>query len=212
MKGDTHVPVAARLIQLLQHFGIDRAHVAARLPADWSGLASAHQDFMASLSLVCPGEVPSHVLQPMAAPLLAFTGDQGAPAEAVRRMAQSLPEATVVTLRDYFGHPRADLLVDRGEAIETTLLAFLERCDRERPTPAVSLPEGDGEMVGITYRIQGAGPPLVLLPLGLAASQWEPLVDRLSRRYCTILLGGPLLGSVVSLEARGHAAGYLRVM
>jgi hypothetical protein len=45
------------------------------------------------------------------------------------------------------------------------------------------LREGDGEIAGISYRIRGAGPPLVLLPMFLAPSQWEPLVPRLSERY-----------------------------
>ena len=63
-------------------------------------------------------------------------------------------------------------------------------------------------MAGIPYRIQGMGPPLVLFPLGLAPSQWAPLLSRLSARYCTISLGGPALGFVALLESRGHAAGY----
>jgi SAM-dependent methyltransferase len=212
MKEDRQIPVAERLVQLLHQFGIDRAHVAARLSADWSGLASAHPERIASLSLVCPGEVPPQVLPSLAARLLIFTGDQGAPAEMAGRAAEVATGATIVTLRDYFGHPRADLLVDRGGEIQTALLGFLETCDRHLPPPAVAVPEGDGEIAGITYRVKGSGPPLVLLPLGLAASQWEPLVDRLSERYCTILLGGPWLGSVVSLEARGHAPGYLSVV
>ena len=48
-----------------------------------------------------------------------------------------------------------------------------------------------------------SGPPLVLMPLSLAPSQWEPLIATLSARYCTISLGGPLLGVVGILEERG---------
>jgi ubiquinone/menaquinone biosynthesis C-methylase UbiE len=51
-----------------------------------------------------------------------------------------------------------------------------------------------------------------LLPLGLAASQWEPLLARLSAQYCTLTLGGAVLGSVASLEARGRSTGYLGVV
>jgi SAM-dependent methyltransferase len=212
MTGDTQVPAEGRLVQLLQHFGIDRAHVAARLPSDWSGLATAHPAMMASLTLVCPGEFPHPLRQPPTLPCLVFTGDQGTPAEAVGRMAEVMPQASIVTLRQYFAHPRSDLCVERGEEITTALLAFLEKCEQDQRMPTVALAQGDGEMAGITYRVKGSGPPLLLLPLGLAASQWEPLLDRLSTRYCTILLGGPFLGSVVSLEARGHAAGYLGVV
>jgi len=76
----------------------------------------------------------------------------------------------------------------------------------------VRLPAQEGELDGISYRIQGAGAPLVLLPLGLAASQWEPLLPRLSAQYCTLTLGGAILGSVSSLEARGRSTGYLGVV
>jgi hypothetical protein len=41
----------------------------------------------------------------------------------------------------------------------------------------VSLPEGEGEVAGITYRVRGSGPPLVLMPLDLTPSQWEPLIE-----------------------------------
>src|SRR5439155_8943013 len=73
-------------------------------------------------------------------------------------------------------------------------------------------PAGAGEVAGISYHIGGSGPPLVLLPLGVAPSQWEPLVPRLSERWCTITLGGAYLGMIGSLEARGRTAGYLGVV
>jgi ubiquinone/menaquinone biosynthesis C-methylase UbiE len=52
----------------------------------------------------------------------------------------------------------------------------------------------------------------VLLPMFLAPSQWEPLVPRLSERYCTITLGGAALGAVAILESRGRSIGYLRMV
>jgi hypothetical protein len=38
----------------------------------------------------------------------------------------------------------------------------------------------EGKIAGISYRIQGAGPPLVLLPLELSPGQWGPLVPALA--------------------------------
>ena len=70
----------------------------------------------------------------------------------------------------------------------------------------------EGEIGGITYRIEGDGPPLILLPLFLAPSQWDPLLAILSQRFTTIVLGGAHLGAVDILESRGRARGYLRMM
>ena len=89
---------------------------------------------------------------------------------------------------------------------------FLARMDQVHGIKTVALPRGEGEVAGISYRIEGSGPPLVLLPLGVAPSQWEPLVPRLRERWCTITLGGAYLGMIGSLEARGHTAGYLGVV
>ena len=51
----------------------------------------------------------------------------------------------------------------------------------------------------------------MLLPLDLSPGQWEPLIPTLSTRYCTITLGGALLGSVATLEERGRS-GYIGVV
>ena len=70
---------------------------------------------------------------------------------------------------------------------------------------------GDAQsaVAGITFDSQGEGPPLVLLPLSLASSQWDPLLSRLSARYRAVTLGGPELGFLAMLESRGRSAGYL---
>jgi ubiquinone/menaquinone biosynthesis C-methylase UbiE len=76
----------------------------------------------------------------------------------------------------------------------------------------VALSEATGEIDGISYQVQGTGSPLVLLPLSVAPSQWEPLLPQLIKHHCTITLSGPALGMIGSLEARGHSAGYLGVV
>jgi len=106
-------------------------------------------------------------------------------------------------LADYEALMWSDLAADRTTQIASAMLSFLQSVGG-RDTP-VRLPEGEGETAGISYRIQGAGPPLVLLPLLLAPSQWTPLVPVLSERYCTIQLGGAFLGTVAILEARGRS-------
>jgi len=92
------------------------------------------------------------------------------------------------------------------------MLHFLAQHTPPEGAKTVPLAEEQGEIAGISYRMRGSGPPLVLLPLFLAPSQWEPLVSRLSQQYCTITLGGVELGAVAILESRGRAAGYLRLV
>ena len=209
MTTDAKSPVDKRLVQLFRHVGLDRMHIAARVTADWRGLAATCPETIASLTLVCPTGLDATPLGALASRVLVLTGDQGTPAEAISKAMAAHPEASIITLTDYYGHPRADLLTDRTEDIGAAMLAFLARMDQLHTAKPVRLPAQEGELDGISYRIQGAGAPLVLLPLGLAASQWEPLLPRLSAQYCTLTLGGAILGSVASLEARGRSTGYL---
>lgn len=209
MTTDAKSPVDKRLVQLFRHVGLDRMHIAARVTADWRGLAATCPETIASLTLVCPTGLDATPLGALASRVLVLTGDQGTPAEAISKAMAAHPEASIITLTDYYGHPRADLLTDRTEDIGAGMLAFLARMDQLHTAKPVRLPAQEGELDGISYRIQGAGAPLVLLPLGLAASQWEPLLPRLSAQYCTLTLGGAILGSVASLEARGRSTGYL---
>jgi hypothetical protein len=123
----------------------------------------------------------------------------------------TLPGATSLTLREFVSLMWSDVIADRTADIGTALLAFLHRLEQQHPSPVVRLPESEGEVAGLSYLLRGAGPPLVLLPLELAPSQWGPLLPTLSARYGTITLGGAALGIVAVLEARGRG-GYLGVV
>src|SRR5437667_4573513 len=204
--------VDERLVRLFRQLGLDRVHLAARVAADWRGLATTHPETIASLTLVCPTGLDATPLGALTSRVLVLTADQGTPAEAISKAMPAHPEASIITLNDYYSHPRADLLTDRAEDIGAAMLAFLARMDQLHAVKPVRLPAQEGELDGLTYRIEGAGAPLVLLPLGLAASQWEPLLARLSAHSCTLTLGGAVLGSVASLEARGRSTGYLGVV
>jgi SAM-dependent methyltransferase len=65
-----------------------------------------------------------------------------------------------------------------------------------------------GTHAGISYRIEGTGPALILLPFFLAPSQWDPAISRLGRRFTVVTLGGRHLGGVASLEDRAQMASY----
>ena len=209
---EPNLPVAERLEQLLTHLGVERAHVVGAVPGDWRGFAMSYAHRLASLSLVCPtGFDPSSVSN-MGSRVLVFHGDRGPAAERVRASVARVPDALLVTLSNYAGLPFADVAVERGDEIGQTLLNFIQRLDQKHPTPSVALKAGPGEVAGISYRVAGAGPPLLLLPLSLAPSQWDPLLPLISERFCTIALGGPQLGIMPILEGRGQAPGYLRIV
>ena len=67
--------------------------------------------------------------------------------------------------------------------------AIREFHQRRAALPAAGLREQEGEIADISFRIRGAGPPLVLLPLDLSPGQWESLIPALSARYCSVILG-----------------------
>ena len=129
-------------------------------------------------------------------------GDRGANATLVPRVVATLAEARVVTLQDYPDALWSDALADRPDETGPALLAFLAEISLSEAAVPVSLPETSGECAGIQFRVQGSGPPLVLLPLNLARSQWDHLVPVLAQQYCTITLSGPFLGFVTILEDR----------
>jgi SAM-dependent methyltransferase len=200
------------IVELFDHLGIERAHVAAGrlVRGDWHGLAMKHPDRIASLTLISPTMLEPGELAGLAARMLAVTGDQGPTAEGTVKLLADLPNATSCILRGYEYFPWSDLASERGGEIGTAMLEFLDRFKQGTIT-TTALPEQQGEVAGISYCIRGAGPPLVLMPLDLASAQWEPLIPRLSERYCTITLGGPALGAVSLLEARGRGS-YMGVV
>ena len=212
MTSASALPVEERILQLLQYLRIDQAHFAGRTPGDWTGLATAYPEVFSSFTLVGPGAFSPHTVSTLASRLLVFTGDQEASAERVRRVVENLPDARLVTLRDYALVGWTDMVAERTDEIGSAMLQFLAQHRPPGGAKTVPLAEERGEIAGISYRVRGAGPPLVLLPLFLAPSQWEPLVPRLSEHCCTITLGGAELGAVANLESRGRAAGYVRMV
>ena len=91
------------------------------------------------------------------------------------------------------------------------MINFLGRMNQGQEASAVSLSEGEGEVAGVSYRVRGSGPPLVLLPIERASSQWEPLLPVLAQHYSTITLGGAWLGFIATMEARAKG-GYLETV
>jgi ubiquinone/menaquinone biosynthesis C-methylase UbiE len=196
------IQVEDRLAQLFQHLGIRRAHVAGGYAADALSLARTSLETIASMTLVCPFRLPADPLRPLGARLLFIHGDRGPGADSVPRVLADLPDAQAITLQDYPDAAWSDAIAERQAEIEPAMLAFLADHSQREALESIQLPQADGEFAGISYRIRGSGPPLVLMPLTLARSQWNPIVPVLAEHYTTIVLGGAFLGIIPSLEER----------
>jgi SAM-dependent methyltransferase len=205
---DNALSVEACLAELLDQLGIPAAHFAGRGSADLKVFLSQNPERVASLTVLCPAVLDTRTLALMGERLLVVTGDRGPGARRVQAGLPELPKATAVVLDDYAGLTWSDIAAERGDSIAAAMQEFLAHRDA---LPLAGLPEQEGEIAGISYRVRGAGAPLVLLPLDLSPGQWEPLIPALAARYCMITLGGALLGSVASLEERGRS-GYMAVV
>ena len=209
-ENEKHLLLEDRIVQVLKHLGAEKAHFAARMPSDWEGLIINYPEAISSLTVFCQALLNPNPLQNISSRLLIVFGDQFA--KELHQPLTALVGAEQIALTDYESNLWDDIIFDRGDEIGTAILEFMEKTDLEQRPNTISPSELSGEVAGITYEIQGSGPLLVLLPLGLAPSQWDHLLPKLSEHYCTIVLGGPELGVIPSLEARGRSAGYQRVL
>jgi hypothetical protein len=191
-----------RLFRLFQRLGIQRARLAAGYPAQAIALASVYPDLVSSLTLVCPSRFDAEPLRRTGGRLLFFHGNRGGNAQNVPRALAVLTDATAVTFKEYADTLWSDPASDRQAEIGPAMLNFLGEMSRADSIAPVAIAEGRGEHAGIRYEVRGNGPPLVLLPLNLARSQWDNLVPVLAKEYCTITVGGAFLGFVPFLEER----------
>jgi SAM-dependent methyltransferase len=191
-----------RLASLWDHLGLRTAHVGAQIPADLGGFVGRHPERIASL-LLCetPGIDPAPFAS-LASRVTLVAGDAGLSGQVADAAAPQLPGCRRVALAGY-GEPLwADSVSHRTAAIVAAL--------RDLPGDA-SLPTAGsdhGSHAGITYRIHGAGPALVLLPLLLAPSQWDAAIPHLAQHYSVVVLGGRHLSGVALLEDRATSPSY----
>ena len=175
MASTQHLTVADRLVALFDHLGIARAHVVG-WGAEIGTLAADRPDRVASATLVCPMQVLAGPLRPIADRLLFIHGDQGPSASRVPDGLPSLPGATEVVLREFFDAVWSDPAQTGQTTCWLPSRPFLATADAREPLPSLDGPDAQGNIAGISYRSQGDGPPLMFLPIALAASQWEPLI------------------------------------
>jgi SAM-dependent methyltransferase len=203
--------VEDRLEQFFATLDLQRFHVGTGHALDAVTLARTFANRIASIALVSPSRLPPEPFVAFDTRVLLIAGDRGPNASTLPELLRDLPHARAVRLRDYADAAWSDAVADRRAEVESALLEFLEAMTRQEKVPSVRLPEGPGEVAGIAYHVRGSGPPLLLLPVGLARSQWDPIVEKLAAQYTTIVLSGAHLGFVPTLEARMRG-GYQSVV
>ena len=193
-----------RLLALWDHLGLQSAHVATQMTGDVAGLAASHPDRLAGVVLCVPSRLDPTPFGPVARRLLMIAGARGMTADITERASARLLGARRFVLADYDAPGWADVVSDRTVEI---VAAFGDFLSGHQATAYRGAPH-DGTHAGITYRISGAGPALVLLPFFLAPSQWNAAIPALSERFTVVALGGRHLGGVAALEDRAQAPSY----
>ena len=201
---------AERLSELFDHLGLDRAHFAAQNSSELDPIIAEAPERLASLTLAAPNRLHGPALAPMADRLLLLYGDGGAGAQAAAAVLPELPDAQAHCLADYLVLAWTDIMAERAGECLPVWLDFLARAEAHSPASRPDLTDRQGEVAGISFQIHGDGPALVLLPMLLAASQWQPVIERLAKTYCVIALGGPHLGGMAMIDGRGTDPGFLR--
>src|SRR5258706_11614776 len=197
--------LSERLLALWDHLGLGRAHVASQIPADLAELVARHPARVAGVVLCAPVRLDAAPFTAVAHRLLMITGDRGLAAEATERAVARLAGAQRSVLSDYETLGWTDIVAERTAAVAQAMIAHLSAAAAaDPPRPGAR----EGNHAGITYRIEGAGPALVLLPFFLAPSQWQPALPMLARHFSVVVLGGPELGGIAMLEDRARAPTY----
>jgi SAM-dependent methyltransferase len=156
---------------------------------------------------VAPSRCNPARFQHLGPDLLYIAPEGGTLSKTAARSLPQLPDATTIHLTGYAAESWDDIAVERPDL--TTILAdFLTNIPS---ADSDSGPEQSGEAAGIRYRAMGAGPVLVVTPMALAPSQWEPLLPALAQHFRVVALAGPKLGMLALLEERAALADWQRM-
>jgi SAM-dependent methyltransferase len=195
---------ASRLAALMDHLGLARAHVATQMASDVAGFAAQYPQRVGGLVLCAATRIDPAPFEEIAQRLLMISGDEGLTAQVAERVHARLSRAHRHVLRDYAAEAWSDVVADRAGEVAGAMAAFLA----DVPLEPATLDTCNGAHAGLTFRIEGQGPPLILLPFFLAPSQWDAALAELARRFTVIRLGGAYLGGVAALEDRDRAPSY----
>lgn len=202
-----------RLLALWDHLGLGAAHVATQVPGDLGGFARAHPDRLAGVALCVPVRLDPTPFAAVAERVLLIAGELGLTNAVTARAADRLPGSQRMVLAGYDAPGWADVVADRTADMVAHLTGFLAG----HPATGIAetgmtKPARTGSHAGLSYRILGRGPALVLLPFFLAPSQWDPGIEALARQFTVIVVGGRHVGGVAALEDRARSTSYRRLV
>src|SRR5215468_1496068 len=191
---------------LMDHLGLDVAHFGTPIPRDISSMAAEYPGRLGGVVFCVPSRLDPAPFTDIAERVLMICGEHGPAAEATARATGRLPNAERSVLAGYSAPGSwSDAVAERTEEIADRMIAFLEARHADVLRPAAPK---EGIHAGISYKVEGAGPALILLPFFLAPSQWDPAIPRLAERFTVVTTGGPHLGGVASLEDRAQMPSY----
>jgi ubiquinone/menaquinone biosynthesis C-methylase UbiE len=201
---------AQRLVALMDHLGLQQAHVATQIPGDLAEMAQTAASRLGGVVLLVPTRLDGAAFSGVADRLLLISGETGLTVGTTTRAKALLPAARRHVLKGYEAAGWSDVVADRAGEVAKEMMHFLRdvvpgiatasRGSRPAPTR--------GECAGLTFVVRGEGPPLMLLPFFLAPSQWGPAIDALAERFTVIEVGGPHIGGIAALEDRARAPTY----
>jgi SAM-dependent methyltransferase len=200
-----------RLLAVWEHLELEAAHVATQMAADVAELVAKHPNRVAGVVLCVPTRLDPAPFEKVAGRLLMLAGDRGLTTTVTDNAAKRLAGSRVHILDGYEAVGWSDVAADRTAELATAMRAFLEGVTAADGGPGASVPRRptrSGLHAGVSYRIEGQGPALVLLPFFLAPSQWAPILPELAQRFTVVTLGGAHLGGVAALEDRARAPTY----
>ena len=155
-----------RLVALMDHLGLGAAHLGTPIPRDISGMATEYPERLAGIVLCVPSRLDPAPFAGVDDRMLMIAGERGPAADATATAATRLPAAERTVLAGYDAPGSwSDAVADRTDAIADRMIAFFDRLAAVgRRTPAPRHSAAEGRHAGISYRIEGSGPALILLP------------------------------------------------
>src|SRR6266852_1854682 len=116
---------AARLVALLEHLGLARAHVATQIPGDIAELALSHPERIAGIVLCAPVRLDPAPFAGLADRLLMISGEYGPTFEVTVRAADRLPGAQRHIIDNYEALGWSDVVQDCAQEIAGRMTGFL---------------------------------------------------------------------------------------